>query len=99
MIVVRPLTAFLLLGLATACATPPGKGPASPAEAAEDGAHLYRTRCASCHRLHDPGERSAREWGDILDRMAPKAHLSSADRAAVLVFLQEHARGSAPVHR
>jgi hypothetical protein len=90
----RRLTALLLLGLAGACATSPGKGAILAPEAADDGARLYRRRCASCHRLHDPGERSAGEWGDVLERMAPKAHLSADDRAAVLSFLQAHARGS-----
>jgi mono/diheme cytochrome c family protein len=93
----RWLAALILLGLAAACATaPPGIGAGPQAEATDDGARLYRRRCASCHRLHEPGERSAGEWSDILDRMAPKAHLSGADRAAVLAFLQGHARGSPP---
>jgi mono/diheme cytochrome c family protein len=99
MAALRRLAALLLLGLAGACATSPGKGAVlEPNAADDDGARLYRRRCASCHRLHDPGERSAGEWGDVLERMAPKAHLSGADRAAVLSFLQAHARGSAPAH-
>jgi hypothetical protein len=94
----RRLVAFQLLALSVACATPGDKGHGVENEAADDGARLYRRRCASCHHLHDPGERSAGEWGDVLKRMAPKAHLSGADRAAVLAFLQAHAKGSAPAH-
>ena len=97
---IRFLAVPALLGLAVACAagsssshgaTAPG-GPASSSD--DHGARLYRTRCASCHRLHDPHERSADDWRRVLERMAPRGHLGPSEHAAVLAYLSANAKGA-----
>ncbi|BDG07781.1 c-type cytochrome [Anaeromyxobacter paludicola] len=64
----------------------PGPGPGP-----QEVERLYRKRCASCHRLRDPGERTRASWADVMGRMAARAHLSDAERAAVLSWLQSRA--------
>jgi cytochrome c5 len=84
----------LVLALAS-CAAPP-RGPAAP----PDAAALYRSKCAACHRLRDPGERDAEAWARAIERYGPRAHLAPEERLAILGFLQANAKGaSAPEAR
>ena len=76
------------LALSACASAPPGGG-------AGGGEALYRERCASCHRLHDPAERTRAGWNWIVERMAPRAHLSGEERAAVLRYLHAHAKDAA----
>ncbi len=85
----RRLIALLFLA---ACASPGSRAPGRAEGAAPDGAALYRKRCASCHRLRDPSEQTAQGWAEAMRRMAPRAHLSDAQREAVLGYLQGRAR-------
>jgi hypothetical protein len=67
----------LLLAAVAACAG----APAAPSgDAAADPARLYRARCSSCHRPYEPVSRTREQWRTALARMAPKAHLSRAER-------------------
>lgn len=71
--------------VAAACASAPPAPEAS-------GDRLYRSRCAACHRLYPPQERTRDEWATQVARMAPRAHLSDDDRARLLEYLQAHAK-------
>jgi mono/diheme cytochrome c family protein len=75
--------------VACAAATREGAG-------AGTGQALYRGHCASCHRLHEPGERTGAEWEAQVDRMAARAHLAGAERDSVLTYLRAHARDAQP---
>ena len=79
--------ALAALVVASACA---GSAPARN-EAAPDAARLYRTKCTACHRAYEPGSRRAEEWTAVLDRMAPKAKLTPAQREALLTWLRAQA--------
>ena len=74
--------------LAAGCATGGGGGPA-PARA--DGERLYRSHCAACHRLRDPGEHTRARWAWAVERFGPRAHLAPEERAQVLAWLQARA--------
>jgi mono/diheme cytochrome c family protein len=87
-----PAVLAAALGALTACATAgrAGGAPASPGEA------LYRSRCAACHRLRDPGERTGDAWVAAIERYGPRAHLDPAERREVLAYLRAHARDAPP---
>ncbi len=70
-----------LLLLAAACSSAPSH-PLSEEE------RLYRAKCASCHRMYEPGER--KDWPAVVDRMQAerKTHLTEEERAEILQFLQ-----------
>jgi mono/diheme cytochrome c family protein len=83
----RSATAALGALLLAACATAgEARGPGN------EGERLYRTHCASCHRLRAPGEHTREEWGALVFRYAPRAHLTEGEEAVVLRYLQERAR-------
>ncbi len=48
----------------------------------EEGERLYRAKCASCHRLIDPGTRTPDEWHALLDHHGPR--LTDTPRSAIL---------------
>ena len=73
--------AALALLAAEAC----GSAPSRPMS---EGERLYRSKCVSCHRAYEPGERH--DWTDVVDKMEAnrKVHLSQEERAEILAFLQ-----------
>jgi hypothetical protein len=77
---VRP-AALLLCLLLAAC----GSMPSRPLTEEE---RTYRSKCTSCHRAHEPSERS--DWPQVLDKMQAekKTHLTAEERASILQFLQ-----------
>src|SRR3954470_4435657 len=80
---VQPVkAAALLMGLLLAAC---GSMPSRPLTEEE---RTYRSKCTSCHRAHEPSERS--DWPQVLDRMQAekKTHLTSEERASILQFLQ-----------
>jgi hypothetical protein len=72
--------ALVLLAVA-ACTSAPSR-PLSEEE------RLYRSKCTSCHRAYEPGER--KDWPKILDKMQAekKTRLTEEERAQILSFLQ-----------
>src|SRR3954469_15759763 len=80
---VQPVkAAALLMGLLlAACGS-------MPSRALTEEERTYRSKCTSCHRAHEPSERS--DWPQVLDRMQAekKTHLTSEERASILQFLQ-----------
>jgi cytochrome c553 len=75
------IRAALLLLLAAACSSAPSH-PLSQEE------RLYRSKCTSCHRAYEPGER--KDWPKVIDKMEAerKTRLTDEERAQILVFLQ-----------
>ena len=53
----------------------------------QSGHTLYLNRCGACHSLYSPDSYSASNWTSILSSMAPKAGLSSADKALVYKYV------------
>ena len=51
------------------------------------GHTLYMNRCGSCHGLYSPDSYSSSNWTSILASMAPKAGLSSSDKALVYKYV------------
>ncbi|HEU0063415.1 MAG TPA: cytochrome c, partial [Flavisolibacter sp.] len=75
---------ILLMIMVTGCAkkiAPPAnvdmikmqtKVPGITLENGTKGYRLYRSKCASCHYLHQPGQFTEEEWNTILPRMFKK---------------------------
>ena len=78
----RTFLLFSCLALLAACASAP---PAS--QGAQDPERLYRSRCTSCHRAYEPSSRTRAAWSDTLTRMAPRAHLTPEQDAALRAWL------------
>lgn len=55
------------------------------------GKELYESRCAACHVLYAPEERTPRQWTRIVREMAGRSSLDSLQERLVLDWL---ARGT-----
>jgi hypothetical protein len=55
------------------------KVPGITIERANQGYTLYKSKCASCHRLHAPSEYTIAKWGKSLNEMYPKAKVYLED--------------------
>lgn len=53
----------------------------------EEGRRLYVTRCSNCHPLHKPSEYTTARWDTLLTKMAPRAHLSDAQKEQIRAYL------------
>lgn len=51
------------------------------------GRDVFVSRCSACHALPRPDVKSPDEWSSVLDEMASRAKLSSADRELALRYL------------
>ena len=51
------------------------------------GRALYVNRCAGCHQLPLPSARGPSEWPAVVDKMAPDAQLSDADKSLIARYL------------
>jgi hypothetical protein len=49
---------------------------------------ILETRCSACHVMPRPTDHPLSEWPAILNRMAPKAGLSNADKTLLLHYIQ-----------
>lgn len=47
---------------------------------------LYANKCASCHKLFTPDNYSKTEWTKWVDKMAPKAKLTDAEKEMILAL-------------
>ena len=75
------ITVLALLGVA--CGTGKPRGPLS------DGERLYLSRCTSCHRTYEPGERSPEQWTAVVAKMErlKKVRLRPEERSLLLGWL------------
>jgi cytochrome c5 len=74
-------------------ATPPVMAPAPvPNADVAAGETLYNQNCGKCHVLHKANEYTAPRWLRIIDKMAPKAHLSETQKTQVVAFVKANAK-------
>jgi len=89
----RSLLAALLIS--SACAAVPRQ--IEENQAADDpAANLYRAKCASCHRLRAPSERSREQWQAAIEKYGKKALLTVAQADQLLGWLQRNASDAPP---
>jgi cytochrome c5 len=68
----------------------PNDLPAAPDLAA--GKQVFEAKCGRCHALKSPGDYPAAAWTGIMDKMAPKARLTEAEKQNVLAYAQANAK-------
>jgi cytochrome c len=87
---------FALVGaiavLAGGCAS---AGQSDQMASADDGARLWRMKCAMCHNARPASEFDAREWPVIVSHMRTRAELTRSEAVAVAAFLSN---GAADAH-
>jgi len=80
----------MVLLLATGCAGRRSVGQGADSTGRDDsGAALYRRKCASCHNPVPPGNKSDREWPEILAAHDSRVRLSAEERNRILDYLME----------
>src|SRR5205809_7619472 len=52
-----------------------------------EGRALFASRCIECHTLPAISQHSATEWPRLIDEMAGRASMKSAERDAVLAYI------------
>ena len=55
--------------------------------ALREGRALFVSRCIECHTLPAVSQHSTTEWPRLIDEMAGRANLKSAERDAVLAYI------------
>ncbi|PZU80947.1 MAG: hypothetical protein DI529_16110 [Chryseobacterium sp.] len=73
-------------------ATPETPALASNADILKKGADLYNLRCGRCHGLPTPSEFTVADWKPIMERMAPKAKLTTEEANWVLAYVNANAK-------
>jgi trimethylamine-N-oxide reductase (cytochrome c) len=53
----------------------------------QHGRELFAGRCTACHNPAPLAKYTGARWREIVDEMAGKAHLTPADRSAVLAYI------------
>ena len=53
----------------------------------QQGRTLFASRCIECHALPRVTAHTATEWPRLLDQMADRASLNTAERQAILAYL------------
>lgn len=61
--------------------------PDATAEGLEGGRKLFLARCQTCHGYPDVQKIAEQSWPGIMDRMAQQAHLTAAEKEAILRFI------------
>jgi mono/diheme cytochrome c family protein len=56
------------------------------------GKKTFDASCGRCHALKQPNAYTQQSWVGIMERMAPKAQLDEAEKAAVLAYVQHYAK-------
>ena len=88
----RPILAAVAAAAAAAIVLEACAGAPSSGGVASDGERLYRSKCSACHRAYPPESLTAARWAEMVGRMAPRAHLTDAERGAILGYLTAHAK-------
>jgi trimethylamine-N-oxide reductase (cytochrome c) len=65
--------------------------------ALSEGERLFYGRCTLCHIAREPGDFTMNQWLSITESMFPRAGLNEAERAEVLKFLSQNAKGAVPM--
>jgi len=87
----RPWQIVVLALLLAGCAA---SGATEPRTPMTEGEHIYRRRCAACHRLYAPPEYAPGCWLKLVDAMAARSHLRDEERPALIDYLSAAARPS-----
>ena len=53
----------------------------------QEGRTLFAHRCIECHTLPVVWRYSSKDWPDIVDSMAQRASLKSAEREAIIAYI------------
>jgi cytochrome c5 len=69
---------------------------ASPAQLSH-GRETMESHCTACHSMPSPLHETAKDWPEVMQDMAEKAKLPTADEVAMLRFILA-ARASMPDH-
>ncbi|GAC1547054.1 MAG: hypothetical protein NVS2B9_14110 [Myxococcales bacterium] len=66
-----------------------GCGGGRPRGPVSDGERVYRSKCAACHRLYEPGERTRDQWESALAKMErlKKVRLTPEEEDLILGYL------------
>lgn len=85
-------------------ATPAAPAPGSEASEAASatklskeavaGMETFNAKCGKCHELPKPATYTATKWKSLVDWMAPKAKLTEAEKANVLIYVQFMAKSA-----
>jgi len=70
---------------------------ANPHFASANGRTIFEKNCQKCHALPNLENPPSEGWVKRLDLMAPKAHLSDAQKAEVLGYLMAHSKTAGTV--
>jgi mono/diheme cytochrome c family protein len=92
--------AYLLMGCQSGSFAPPPvtpqmaktAGPRVTLATLQQGRKLFVSRCLECHTLPPVSSRSAMKWPGVVDRMAARSSLKSAERDALVDYLQAAAK-------
>ena len=57
----------------------------------EEGKMVYETKCGTCHKLKNPARGNRTQWTKWIDRMAPKAKLTEAEKMQVTAYVSVNA--------
>lgn len=60
------------------------KVPGITLERANQGYALYKQKCAGCHPLHSPSEKTSIKWEKTLHEMFPKAKVTNEDEKQLI---------------
>lgn len=58
----------------------------------EEGKIVYEAKCGSCHKLKNPTRGNMTQWEKWIDKMAPKAKLTEAEKAQVTDYVSVNAQ-------
>jgi cytochrome c5 len=89
-------------GMPSRDVVPPGTRPEDLPSPESRGAALVNQYCTQCHNLPSPLLHSAAEWPQVVERMRQnittlkRTPFTSAEREAIVRYLQEHARNRSP---
>lgn len=83
----------MLLVLLIACTsalyipTKENVSPKADLEQLKEGRALYVNKCSSCHSLYLPEKYKKTQWRKWVDKMAPKAQISNAEKEKIYQYL------------
>ncbi len=61
--------------------------PAATVESLTHGRRRYVAKCAGCHYLRAPRDKTPDEWPGVLEDMTAKARCTAEDRRAITAYL------------
>lgn len=56
----------------------------------QQGKEIFSGKCGGCHKLHKPEKYQPEDWTKILEKMAPKAKLTTDQKALVFKYVSNY---------